>query len=82
MDSPNIPAAKNDEWETDCENMGNDAPICPHCSAQVFDVADPPKASLNGKEFVTDCPSCGKRVLVETEYSVTYTTYARLGERP
>lgn len=64
---------KQPEWEpAPFENLANEWPVCPHCS----DNLDPTDfRSSEGSEQERDCPSCGKRMLIVADYSVTYSTY-------
>ena len=60
------------EWEdAPMRDMFNREPVCPHCHEPI-DTADL-RPNCNNEEEV-DCPTCGKRLLIEFEYEVTYTT--------
>lgn len=61
---------KEPQWEdSELKYLGNDKPKCPHCD---YDI-DP--TDFRGTSEEWDCPSCGKRVLIEAEFSVSYSTY-------
>ncbi len=63
------------DWETSYAMMCNEKPICPHCAREI----DPTDFRGNPGDCTEEweCPNCDKPVLIQADYSVTYTTYKK-----
>ena len=61
------------ETEDYLKYWGNDEPICPHCDEEMDDAWEL-EIKGDGGECETDCPSCGKPMMVVQNLTVTYTT--------
>lgn len=58
--------------EFDCSF--NDMPKCPHCGYDWDWDGDLLRSQDANNCIDTDCPSCGKLMHIQVEYSVTYST--------
>ncbi len=64
-----------EDFERATHHWGHDAPVCPECGEEN---SEPDGHGFdNNQEMTWTCAACKAEFLIERDFSVSYTTYAR-----